>query len=594
MVEISALDSGPTDAPAVTPQPEHASGTQKDSSSTIQTAPVPWKLPNIDEKEDKEGPTATSTSSVEDKGPRSRTPLPFRILVAFIALNLSIFLVALDTVIIPTALPTISQSFRIPDSLYAWTGSAYLLTNAASIPFWGKLSDIFGRKSVLLAANVVFLGGSIVCAVSISAPMLITGRSIQGLGGGGVVVLVHVCVSDLFSIRDRSFYMGMVGASWALASALGPVLGGVFAQELKWQWCFYINIPIVTFSIVVLYFTLDLRDPRTPLLQGLGHIDWLGTITIITATFLLLVGLQVGSGSSYGRPLVISLIVIGAFIFIAFPFSQWWEDKRDGSPIMPLRIFKDVSNLSALGVCACDALVFNSVAYFVPLYFQIVLERTPTVTGILMLAVAVPLAIVSFASGHLIEKTGRFVEVLQAGLFLMTLGVGLLITLDASFDLGKIIGILVVIGLGFGPNFGAPLIALQTRIQECDIATGTAAFGFVRMVSGAIGLVLGQVVFQHWESSGFQTLVDSGIPGDLASMLVGGEAIAHGIQIRELNDAQRVVIHKSFTTSLRGTWILYTIVSALGLLISFGIKRSKLHREPPPLTALEAGHSDSE
>lgn len=261
---------------------------------------------------------------------------------------------------------------------------------------------------------------------------------------------------------------------------------------------------------------------------------------------------------------------------------------------MPLRIFKDVSNLSALGVCACDALVFNSVAYFVPLYFQIVLERTPTVTGILMLAVAVPLAIVSFASGHLIEKTGRFVEVLQAGLFLMTLGVGLLITLDASFDLGKIIGILVVIGLGFGPNFGAPLIALQTRIQECDIATGTAAFGFVRMVSGAIGLVLGQVVFQHWESSGFQTLVDSGIPGDLASMLVGGEAIAHGIQIRELNDAQRVVIHKSFTTSLRGTWILYTIVSALGLLISFGIKRSKLHREPPPLTALEAGHSDSE
>ena len=363
--------------------------------------------------------TATPRSSVGCIGPSTRHPRPsIRVTVAFVALTLSIFLVALDTVLIPTALPTISQSFRIPDSLYAWTGSAYLLTNAASIPFWGKLSDVFGRKYVLLTANAVFLGGSIICAVSINAPMLVAGRAVQGLGGGGVVVLVHVCVSDLFSIRNRSFYMGMVGAAWALASALGPVLGGIFAQELSWKWCFYINIPIVTLSIIVLYFTLDLHDPRTPLLKGLASVDWLGIATIITAAVLLLVGLQIGSGGSYGSPLVIVLIVVGSVIFIAFPYSQWWEDKRGGSPIMPLRIFKDISNLSALGVCACDALVFNSVAYFLPLYFQIVLGRSPAATGVLMLAIAIPLAIVSFVSGHVIEKTGRFLEVLQAGLFL--------------------------------------------------------------------------------------------------------------------------------------------------------------------------------
>lgn len=129
---------------------------------------------------------------------RSRPSLP--ILLAYIALCVSIFLVALDTVLIPTALPTISLSFHIPDSLYAWTGSAYLLANAASVPLWGKLADVFGRKNIILVANFVFLAGSVVCATSVSAAMLVAGRSIQGIGGGGVVVLVHVCVSDLFDI----------------------------------------------------------------------------------------------------------------------------------------------------------------------------------------------------------------------------------------------------------------------------------------------------------------------------------------------------------------------------------------------------------
>jgi MFS family permease len=501
------------------------------------------------------------------------------VLAAFVALNISIFLVALDTVLIPTALPTISQSFQIPDSLYAWIGSSYLLANASSIPFWGKLSDIFGRKPVILAANTIFLGGSILCAVSINASMLISGRVVQGLGGGGVVVLVHVCVSDLFAIRDRSFYMGTVGAVWAVASALGPVLGGIFAQRLHWTWCFYINIPIVSLAIVVLYLTLHLRNPRTPLMAGLATMDWLGTATIITATILLLVGLQVGSSSSYSNPPVITCLVFGSVAYIGFPFSQRWVAQHGGSPIMPLCIFKDISNLSALAVCACDTLVFTSVAYFLPLYFQIVLGRSAEITGTYMTAVAIPLALVSFASGHIIEKTGRFLEVLQAGLFVMTLGVGLLISLDTTPNLGTIIGFLIIIGLGFGPNFGAPLIALQTRIQESDMAAGTAAFGFVRTISGAIGLVIGQVVFQLLMAPHFKKIVDSGIAEDIALRLTGGEAISQSVAITGATESQKSVVRHGFVSALRGTWILYTVVGAIGLLVSFGIKRTKLIRE---------------
>jgi EmrB/QacA subfamily drug resistance transporter len=518
---------------------------------------------------------AITRSNTSSKG---QTKPPLHILAAFIALSLSIFLVALDAVLISTALPTIAQSFHIPDSLYAWVGSSYLLANASSVPFWGKLSDIFGRKPVILAANAIFLGGSILCAVSVNAPMLISGRVVQGLGGGGVVVLVHVCVSDLFTIRDRSFYMGTIGAVWALASALGPVLGGVFAQHLHWTWCFYINIPIVSLAIMVLYLTLHLPNTQIPLMAGLAAMDWLGTVTIITATILLLVGLQVGGVHSYSDPGVITCLVFGLIAYIAFPFSQWWVARHCGNPIMPLRIFKDVSNLSALAVCACDTLVFTSVAYFLPLYFQIVLGRSPSLAGAYMLAIAIPLAIVSFASGHIIEKTGHFLEVLQAGLFIMTLGVGLLISLGTAPSFGTIIAFLIVIGLGFGPNFGAPLIALQTRIPASDIAVGTAAFGFVRTISGAIGLVVGQVLFQLLMAPRYKQFMEGGIAEDIARRLTSDKAISESVTIIGLTESQEGVIRHGFMSALRGVWIMYTVIGAIGLLVSFGIKRTKLHR----------------
>ncbi|KAH9875827.1 hypothetical protein IAQ61_003292 [Plenodomus lingam] len=499
--------------------------------------------------------------------------------LAFVALSLSMSLAALDTVLIPTALPRISQDFHIADSLYAWVGSSYLLANASSVPFWGKLSDIFGRKSVILVANSIFLAGSIICAVAANAAMLVAGRTIQGIGGGGVIVLVHVCVSDLFTIRNRSLYMGILGGIWAVASALGPVLGGIFADKLSWRYCFYINIPIISFAMIILYFTLNLSLQKAALFEGLASMDWLGTFTILAATVLFLVGLQIGGTQSYGSPLVIVLILFGCLAYVGFPFTQWWASKRAGHPIMPLRIFNDTSNLSALAVCACDALVFNSIAYFLPLYFQIVLGKSPTMAGVYMLAIAIPLATFSITSGYIIESTGRFLEVLQVGLGLMTLGIGLLISFGPSPTRAKIIGVLFVIGMGFGPNFGAPLIALQTRIDESDIATGTAAFGFVRMVFGAIGLVVGQVVFQSLVRPATQSLIASGISGELAHALVSGDAISQTSIIAQLPQTQRAITRGSLTHAFRGTWTFFTVVAALGVLVSFGISRKRLRKE---------------
>lgn len=307
--------------------------------------------------------------------------------------------------------------------------------------------------------------------------------------------------------------------------------------------------------------------------------DWFGTLTILAATVFLLVGLQLGGTSDYGTPLVICLLVFGSLAYVVFPFTQWWGEKRGGSPIMPLRIFRDISNLSALGVCACDALVFNSVAYFLPLYFQLILSTSPAISGVYMLAVAIPLALVSLLGGWIIQKTGRYLEVLQGGLALMTVGVGLFISFGPSLDLGKIIGFLVVLGIGMGPNFQAPLTALQSRIQESDIAAGTSAFGFVRMVSGAIGVVVGQVVFQIMMRPHLGQFTDAGLSRDFAEALAGGEAVSEATTVAQLPALQRFVVRSGMTEALRGTWIFYTVVSGLGLIVSFGIQRKKLERE---------------
>jgi hypothetical protein len=339
------------------------------------------------------------------------------------------------------------------------------------------------------------------------------------------------------------------------------------------------TVPVVSMSILVLYFTLHLHNPRTPLLQGLASLDWLGVTTIIAAAVLLLTGLQMGSYTSFGAPSVLVLVIFGCLLFLVFPATQWWQDKQGRSPLLPLRIFTDISNLSALGVCACDALAFNSVAYFLPLYFQLVQGESPSMSGLYMLAVAVPLATVSFASGYVIDKTGRFLEVLQAGLLFMTVGVGLLISLQATQETAKVVVILCIIGLGFGPNFGAPLIALQTRIRETDIATGTAAFGFVRMVFGAIGVVIGQVIFQLLLTPKFGSFVEAGVTQDVAFQLTRGEAISQVQTVAGLPEHQRLVARTGITRALRGAWIFYTVMSALGLIVSVGIKRKKLQRE---------------
>ncbi|KAL8682398.1 MAG: hypothetical protein Q9186_001519 [Xanthomendoza sp. 1 TL-2023] len=489
------------------------------------------------------------------------------------ALCIAVFLAALDTTIITTAVPTIATHFHASQADYTWIGSSYMLAAAASTPTWGKFSDIWGRKPILLVANIVFLVGSLVAALSIDVKMLLAGRAIQGIGGGGLIILGNICISDLFSMRERGKYFGMIGGVWGLASALGPILGGVFTEKVSWRWCFYINLPFDGIAFIIILLFLDIETPKTPLLAGLKAIDWLGSLFIVCGTIMFLLGLEYG-GISYPwtSPTVLCLLIFGCVVIVLFFLNEW---KVAIYPVMPLRLFKYRSNVAALLVCFCHGTTFIAGAYFVPLYFQAVLGASPILSGIYTFPFVLSLSFVSVVVGVFMKKTGQYLPPIWFGMFFMTLGFGLYIDLPAYPSWSRIIVYQIIAGIGVGPNFQAPLIALQTLVKPKDIATATATFGFTRNIATSISVVIGGVIFQNGMSRRQSTL-SAGLPPQTAEILGGGSAGAATELVKGLPADQKRVADGVYTESLRTMWIYYVVVVAVGLGCSFAIGKRKL------------------
>lgn len=378
-----------------------------------------------------------------------------------LSLGIAVLLVALDITIVTTALPTIAEQFHSASG-YTWVGSAYLIANSAATPIWGKVSDIFGRKPILLVTNAIFFVGSLLAAVAVNMNMLIAARVIQGIGGGGLIVLVNICISDLFAMRERGAYFGIIGGVWALASSLGPIVGGALTQNVNWRWCFYINLPFDGVAFLIIMFALDLHTPKTPLWEGLKAVDWLGSLTMVAGTVMVLLGLEFG-GITYPWHsatvvclLVFGVITIGLFFLVEHRLAPY--------PLMPLGLFSKRSNLAALGTCFFHAFVFISGSYFLPLYFQAVLGATPILSGVYLLPTALSLSFLSAFTGVFIRKTGQYLPCIWFGMVFMVAGFGTFVDLGAHSSWAKIIIFQIIAGIGVGPNFQAPLIALQSLV----------------------------------------------------------------------------------------------------------------------------------
>jgi EmrB/QacA subfamily drug resistance transporter len=476
------------------------------------------------------------------------------------SLCLSVFLAALDQTIISTALPVISQHFNSTAG-YTWIGAAYVLGNAASVPSWGKISDIFGRKPILLIAAGLFFLGSVISATAVNIAMLIGGRSVQGVGGGGVLVLVNICISDLFSMRNRGAYYGLVGMTWAFASAAGPLIGGAFTEKVSWRWCFYINLPTSGLAMVVLFFFLKVKNPQVPFWEGIKTIDWVGSLLIVGGTLMFLLGLQFGGVTHpWNSATTLCLIIFGLVTLVIFFIYEW---KFAKFPVMPMGLFNHRTRAAALVVCFCHGMVFIAGAFFLPVFFQSVLFAQPLLSGVYLLPFCLTLALSSASTGIFIKKTGKYNPPIRVGFFLMTLGFGLFIDLRRNSGWAKIIIYQLIAGIGTGPQFQAPLIALQSVTQGRDIATATATFQFTRNLATSISIVVGGVLFQNEIKNRMSTLVS--IAGQqVASSLTKGSPGANIDVLRGLTNAQAVGIRDVFAVSLSRMWILYAVVGTVG------------------------------
>jgi MFS family permease len=490
----------------------------------------------------------------------------FQTTVIMGALSLSLFLSALDNTIITTAVPTIVSHFNAPVG-YIWVGSAYLLGNAAFVPIWGKISDIFGRKHTLLVAVSIFLIGSLLCAVSQSIGMLIA---------AGAIVLPNICVSDLFSLQERGMYFGLLSTMWALASALGPVIGGVFTSRVSWRWCFFINLPFGGVALTVLVFFLKLHNPRTPFKKGLAAIDWIGNLFVIGGTLMVLMGLQFGGVEfAWKSATVICLIVFGAVTVGIFCI---YESRFASYPVIPSRIFRYRNSVSAYSLSIMHAMAFLGGSYWLPLYFQAVLGVNPLLSGVYLLPYAMSSSFLSVGVGMFIKKTGNFRWPIVLGLFVMTIGLGLLTYLDDEPHWDRIIIFQIIAGLGSGTNFQAPLIAIQTNIEPQDIGAATSAYSFARQIGTSVSVVIGGVVFSNVMNSQ-QGLLRSALGPQLALEFSGRDASASIQKITGLPTDQKRIVRAAYWDALQKMFILYTCVTFTGLIISLFIKQTKLSRE---------------
>lgn len=326
----------------------------------------------------------------------------------------------------------------------------------------------------------------------------------------------------------------------------------------------------------MLYFTLNLHNPKTPIKQGLMAVDWLGSLTIVGGTLMFLLGLEMaGSTFPWNSPQIICLLIFGVFVASLCIVVEMYVAK---SPIIPVRLFNNVKNIAVLGLCACHGFVFISVSYYMPLYFQGVLGASALLSGVYVLPFTFVLGACSAGAGFLIKKTGKYKPPIVAGFALMTLGYGLFIDLDAAPNWPKIVLYQIVLALGVGPNFQSPLIALQSTVQPRDIASATGTYMFVRQLSTSISIVVGGVIFDNAISKQSGRLV-SALGRDVAGLLTGQNAAASVDAVAALPQPQRRIAQDAYWQALRTMFMFYVAFAGLGFLISFFVGGKTLSKE---------------
>ncbi|MGK5531367.1 DHA2 family efflux MFS transporter permease subunit [Streptomyces sp. URMC 129] len=402
------------------------------------------------------------------------------------ALLLGLFLAALDQTIVATALPTIVSDLGGLDHL-SWVVTAYLLASTAGTPLWGKLGDQYGRKRLFQTAIVIFLIGSALCGLARNMPELIGFRFLQGLGGGGLIVLSMGIVGDLVPPRERGRYQGLFGAVFGATSVFGPLLGGVFVDHLSWRWVFYVNLPVGAVALAVIAGVL--RVPR----RGERHvIDYAGTFLIAAVAACLVVIASLGGTTwAWVSWQTAALAVPAALCLAVYPLVE----RRAAEPVLPLSLFA----VRTFALCCAIAFVIGFAMFggmtYLPTFLQVVHGISPTLSGVHLLPMVLGLLLTSTLSGQLISRTGRWKLYPVLGTAVTAAGLLLLHGLDRdSGDAGMSVSF-AVFGMGIGLVLQVLVLAVQNAVPYADLGVATSGVTFFRSIGAAFGVAAFGTVF---------------------------------------------------------------------------------------------------
>ncbi len=410
------------------------------------------------------------------------------VIVIIGALMLAMLLAALDQTIVSTALPTIVSDLGGLSHL-SWVVTAYLLAATVATPLWGKLGDQYGRKRLFQAAIVIFLVGSALCGLSRNMGELIGFRALQGLGGGGLMVLAQAIVGDVVPPRERGRYQGAFGAVFGVASVAGPLLGGFFVDTIGWRWVFYINLPIGVVALAVIAVVL-----RTPATRAPHKIDYLGTLLLATsATCVILLTSWGGTTYPWRSGVIIGLGVAALAAAIGWALAE----RRAAEPVLPLRLFTSrvFCVASAVGFIAGFAL-FGALT-FIPLFLQVVHGVSPTFSGVHLLPMVLGLLVTSVASGQLITRFGRYKVFPIVGTALMAVGLYLLSRMNEHTPTLTTSLYFLVLGLGLGLVLQVLVIAVQNSVSYSDLGVATSGATFFRSIGGSFGVAIFGAIFSN-------------------------------------------------------------------------------------------------
>jgi len=419
--------------------------------------------------------TAVSTDrAAAPDEPRGRNLIP-----VFVGLMLAMLLASLNQTVLATALPTMVGELNGVDQL-PWVITAYLLASTVALPFYGKIGDLVGRKHLLLAAIGLFMLGSLFGALAGDMTWLIVGRAVQGLGGGGLIILTQAIVADVVPARDRGKYMGPIGGVFAFASVAGPLLGGWFTEGPGWRWAFWINLPLGALALTVAASFLRLPKGR----QRRPRLDYPGmALLVVGTTFLVLIGTWGGLRYAWTSPTILglaggTLAVTALFVLV---------ERRAVEPIVPLHLFRNRDfNLTTIAGLLTGVAMFGAIAYM-PTYFQMAARVDATEAGLLMVPMMAALLITSVLVGVYVSRTGRYKSIPIVGSVVMSLALVLMSTVDVATPVWVICLYLALMGVGLGASMQLLVLVVQNSFPLREVGTATAANNYFRQVGASLG-----------------------------------------------------------------------------------------------------------